>query len=79
MAKDTHEINLEMQPGLPILERRKGAWCCLCGGYSRHRDQESADRTKMVGCESCKPSYKKRLADKEAIGGLIFDDQIENG
>lgn len=53
MAEDSHEINLVMQPGTPILQHRHGAWCPFCGDYSRHDSGFGALKTATEGCQRC--------------------------
>lgn len=69
---EAHTIADKPSPGLPIMGRVKGAFCKLCGDYVRHVDRASEEKTMYKGCETCKPTHRKRIQDAAIVGSLEF-------
>jgi hypothetical protein len=70
--EDRYAISPTALPGLPIMGKHKGGYCVLCGDYIRHVDRKSEEMTIHYGCDSCKPSHKKRVADAAIVDSLEF-------
>jgi hypothetical protein len=70
--EDIYAISPTPLPGLPIMGKHKGNFCLLCGDYMRHVDRESEERTRYKGCDSCRPTHKKRVADAAIVDMLEF-------